>query len=321
MRVTPVEDQILSIFGRRVRVRVHGEGAPLLLINGLGSNIGMWQPLLDDLGAFQVITFDAPGTGRSQAPLLPYRLSQIADVAARVLDSLGHQQADVLGYSLGGGVAQELARRHPDRVRRLVLVSTSPGAGSVPGSMRALMAVMTPARHHAKSGYRIAMKMVKLAPAEKESEQLRRLAIDWHHEVPPTVRGYALQMTAFARFNSLPWLHRVDHPTLVAAGTHDRIIPLANGALLAGHLPEARLHVVERWGHYLLHDANSGAGQAIASFLAAADHRDSATWRSAATVDRARMAEFLKSAPWSAHPGQLVNGLVRWLYPVRKAAD
>ncbi len=319
--MAPVEDQILSIFGRRVRVRVHGEGAPLLLINGLGSNVTMWQPLLDELGDFQVITFDAPGTGRSQAPVLPYRLSQVADVAARVLDSLGHEQADVLGYSLGGGVAQEFARRHPDRVRRLVLVSTSPGAGSVPGSMRALMAVMTPARHYAKPGYRIAMKMVKLAPAERESEHLRSLATDWHHEVPPTVRGYTLQMTAFARFNSLPWLHRVHHPTLVVASTHDRLIPLANGALLTAHLPDARLHVVDRWGHYLLHDSASGAGRAIASFLTAANHQDSDTWRDATTVDQARLVEFLKSAPWSAHPGQFVNGMVRWLYPVRKADD
>jgi len=71
-------------------------------------------------------------------------LSYIADVALEVLDALGHESADVLGYSLGGAVAQQLARQAPERVRRLALVSATCGAGAVPGSMLALMAVMTP---------------------------------------------------------------------------------------------------------------------------------------------------------------------------------
>ena len=317
--VTSVVEHLIDISGRRVRVRVHGEGQPVLLINGLGANVTMWAPLLERLEGFQVITFDAPGTGRSEAPRLPYRLSGVASVASRVLDALGHEQVDVLGYSLGGAVAQQLAFQDPQRVRRLVLVSTSSGAGAVPGSLRALMAVMTPARHYAKSGYGVAMKMINLAPAEKESDFLRQQAGNWHHEAPPSMRGYALQMTAFSLFNSLPWLHRVTQPTLVLSGTDDRLIPLANGAVLAAYLPNARLRSVERWGHYLLHDAASGAGEAIAEFLGAGTLEESSSWNDATVVSAEEMAAFVHGAPRSAHPYQYVNWLVRRWYPVRKA--
>lgn len=314
-------DQVLHISGRPVRVRVQGEGSPVLLINGLGANLSMWDPLVEELAGFQVITFDSPGTGGSAAPYLPYPLSRIADLAVQVLDELGHEQVDVLGYSLGGGVAQELANGHPDRVRRLVLVSTSCGTGAVPGALRALMAVTTPARHYLKSGYRVAMKMVTLAPAEQASAQLRQRSGNWHNETPPSLRGYMLQMTAFARFGSLPWLHGITQPTLVVSGTHDRLVPLANSALLAAHLPNARLHIADQWGHYLLQDASSGAPAAIADFLSAESATWSATWQGAAEVGEAELAQFLAEAPKSAHPARLVNRVVRKRYSTRRPGE
>ncbi len=314
-------DRFIDVSGRSVRVRVQGEGPPVLLINGLGANLSMWAPLVGQLKGFQVITFDAPGSGRSEAPLFPYRLSLIADVASRLLDELGHAQVDVLGYSLGGAVAQQLALQDPERVRRLVLVSTSCGAGAVPGAWRALMAVMTPARHYAKSGYSVAMKVIDLAPAEKESEVLRELSTTWHHEAPPSVRGYALQMTAMSMFNSLPWLHRLEHPTLVVSGTDDHLIPLANGAILAAYLPNARLRVVDRWGHYLLQDAFSGAGRDIAEFLGSDSFETTAAWSEAVTVNPTDMDDFVRTAPKSGHPFRYVNTLVRLLNPVQRQAS
>lgn len=315
------DERFVDISGRSVRVRVHGSGPPVLLINGLGANVSMWAPLLERLRDFRVITFDAPGTGKSQAPVLPYKVSAIADVAVHVLDELGLDQVDVLGYSLGGGVAQQLALDHPDRVRRLVLVSSSCGAGAVPGSLLALMAVMTPARHYVKSGYRVAMRMVNLAPAEKESTYLREQTANWHHEAPPSMRGYSLQMTAFSVFNSLPWLHRVQQPTLVLSGSDDRLIPSANSAVLAAYLPNARLRVFDRWGHYLLHDAASGAGDVVADFFGADAYADSSAWSEARPMDREDMVELVRDAPRSAHPSQFMNGLVRRLHRIRREEE
>ena len=314
-------ERFVDVSGRSVRVRVQGEGRPLLLINGLGANVSMWATLLKQLEGFQVITFDAPGAGRSKAPLFPYRLSWIAKVAVRVLDELELERVDVLGYSLGGGVAQQFALEYPERVRRLVLVSSSCGAGAVPGSLRALMAVMTPARHYAKSGYRIAMKMVTLAPAEKDSRPLKEQAENWHHEAPPSVRGYTLQMTAFSMFNSLPWLHRVSHPTLVLSGTHDRLVPMANSAVLAAYLPNARLSVFDQWGHYLLHDAASGAGRTVADFLGADNYSTSKAWKDARAVSQEDMAALVRAAPRSRHPSKYMNGIVRRIYSIQGQED
>ena len=82
-------DRFIEVFGRRLRVRVHGEGRPVLLINGLGANLATWTPLVRQLEGFQVISFDAPGVGRSASPRAPYTVARIADVALHVLDELG----------------------------------------------------------------------------------------------------------------------------------------------------------------------------------------------------------------------------------------
>jgi pimeloyl-ACP methyl ester carboxylesterase len=178
-------ERFAEICGRRLRIRVRGEGRPVLLINGLGTNVAMWTPLLEQLSGFQLICFDAPGTGLSKAPVLPYRIAHIADVARRVLDEVGVERADVLGYSLGGAVAQQLAYQEPERVRRMILVSSSCGVGQIPGPLRAAFAVMTPARHYAMAASRAAMWLVGLAPAEKDSRNINELVAGWRQEGGP----------------------------------------------------------------------------------------------------------------------------------------
>jgi poly(3-hydroxyoctanoate) depolymerase len=314
-------ERIVDICGRPVRVRVHGEGHPVLLINGLGANVATWTPLVDQLPGFQLICFDAPGTGRSKSPARPYRIAHIAEVASRVLDEVGVERADVLGYSLGGAVAQQLAYQRPDRVRRLVLVSTSCGIGAVPGSLRAMVAVMTPARHYSTRAHRLATKMVDLPPAERESPVVAEQLAERHREGAPSVLGYSLQMAAFSAFSSLPWLHHIQQPTLLLAGTDDRLVPMENSAVLAAYLPNARLQVVERWGHYLLLDPASGAGHTVADFLTAEDYAESAAWNDARAVSQADMAAIVRSAPRTAHPALLMNRVVRTLHGRRSRTD
>ena len=248
-------------------------------------------------------------------------LPRIAEVARRVLDHVGLERVDVLGYSLGGAVAQRLAFDEPDRVRRLVLASSSCGAGGIPGSLRALMAVSTPARHYSEAGYKLTVKMVNLAPAERESTSVIAQNADWHREAPPSPLGYVLQMAAMSTFHSLPWLHRVNQPTLVLTGAEDRLMPMANSAVLAAYLPNARLAVFDRWGHYLLHDGASGAGAAVADFLGAEDSSETRAWTNAVTVGSEELAAYLRATPRSAHPGYLTNGIVRRFNPRQSDTD
>ncbi len=315
-----VTERFIEVGGRSLRVRAHGQGPPVLLINGLGANVATWTPLIHQLAGFQVIAFDAPGVGRSDSPRAPYAISHLVNVAGQVLDEFGLDQADVLGYSLGGSVAQQLAMQHPDRVRRLALASASCGTGGVPGALRALLAVSVPARHYAKSGYNVTMRMIDLAPEEKKSAMLGQQS-SYHQEALPSPLGYMLQMGAFTTFNSLPWLHRIEQPTLVLSGSEDRLMPMANSAILAAYLPEARLRVFEGWGHYLLHDPASGAGAAVAEYFRAASPDRSRAWRDGRVVRPDDMADYIRMAPKSAHFGYVTGGWVRRRFPLQSGKD
>src|SRR5258708_5846497 len=113
--------------------------------NGIGASLELLQPFVDALDPRrEVVRFDMPGIGGSPAPVVPYHLWTLAPLLSGLLDQLGHQQADVLGVSWGGGLARQFAVRCPSPVPRLVLVATSPGALMVPGHPRALLRMLTP---------------------------------------------------------------------------------------------------------------------------------------------------------------------------------
>src|SRR5690349_24869875 len=128
----PGRDVQLRIRGLRIHAQVHGEGAPLLLYSGIWGEVRLWERLLPHLAGFQTIAFDPPGIGRSQRPRHPLSMWSLAQMGTAVLDELGGGAAHVLGASFGGAVAQQMAFSHPQRLRRLVLVSTSFGGRSMP---------------------------------------------------------------------------------------------------------------------------------------------------------------------------------------------
>ena len=111
----------MNAAGLRLRVSRTGQGHPLLLITGIGANLDMWAPFERLVTDRELIAFDTPGVGLSQRPRAPLRMHQLARVVRELMDVLALERADVLGYSFGGALAQELARRSPERVRRLIL--------------------------------------------------------------------------------------------------------------------------------------------------------------------------------------------------------
>jgi poly(3-hydroxyalkanoate) depolymerase len=256
----------LRVAGMSLRVARRGEGRPLLLLSGIGANIDMWEPFERLLDHHEVIALDAPGTGLSDRPCLPMRMGGLASVVEGVLDALGVQQADVLGYSFGGLLAQELAHRAPERVRRLVLCATAQGTFVVPPRPVPALMLLSPARYYHPRLFRLMMPHIAGGRTRRERGQLDRQATA-RLARPPQLLGYAYQLYAASGFTSLPWLHRLQQPTLILAGDDDPIIPLANPRLMARLIPGAQLRVVEGGGHLFLLDEPESVLGDILGFL------------------------------------------------------
>ncbi len=264
----------VSVRGLEIFVRERGEGFPLLMINGIGANVDMFDATETALARrSRTIAFDAPGTGRSSTPIFPLPIVSIARVARDLLDTLGYAQADVLGFSHGGLVAQELARVAPERVRRLALVSTACGWGSRLGDPAALSALATPLRYYSRSfgartshlyGERDSMVDASLREARVGS--------------PPSLLGYAYQLLAAATWSSLPWLGTLRQSTLVIAGEDDRVTVPANGVQLTRLIKNSRLHLLPGEGHLALFDPASGAQPLLADFFSATDLATATSW-------------------------------------------
>lgn len=248
----------------RLRLATVGEGAPLLLLNGLGANIEMWQPLAAELPGRRLVMVDMPGTGES--PPLPYAasMSKYALLVVRLLDRLGLEQIDVLGYSWGGALAQQVAHQAPSRVRNLVLGATVPGLGGRPPAPWVAALMATPARYHSKAYLRYIAPVVFGSSPQRAADSLHGSA---RLRRPPSTRGYVQQLYAISQWSSLPFLRELPHRTLVLAGRRDPLVPHRNAQILASTIPDARLHVV-RGGHLFLLDHPREACQAVEAFLA-----------------------------------------------------
>lgn len=270
------ETHRLRLDGHLVRARVHGDedGPPLLLLNGLGAPLEIFEPLLHELVGRRTITFDAPGSGQSETPGLPLSIAGHARIALDLLDHLGVTTVDVLGFSFGGMVAQELAHLAPGRVRSLVLASTSCGWGAVPGTPAAVMAIATPERYYSRTAFE-AMAPDYVGGRESADLEFLHGQARARRAHPPNVRGYMYQFWAAASWSSLLWLPELTQPTLVLAGEADPLIPALNAQVLTTLLPRARVHIVPDGGHLCLFERAADLAPRIEAFLTAAARQDS----------------------------------------------
>jgi poly(3-hydroxyalkanoate) depolymerase len=267
----PERMRILAVGGRSLRVSVR-EGTkgwpPLLLCNGIGASLELLQPFVDAIDPRRsVIRFDMPGVGGSPAPVVPYHLATLPSLLAGLLDQLGYEQADVLGISWGGGLAQQLALSRPDRVRRLVLVATAPGALMVPGHPRVLVRMLTPRRHRDPAyAARVAGELYGGSARENPlvARDLLHATTRLGASVPP--RGYFYQLISTLGWTSLPRLPKLRPPTLILAGDDDPIIPLVNARIMHRLIPRSQLHVYHG-GHLELAADAEHLASAVEAFL------------------------------------------------------
>jgi len=312
--VTAATERKLSLPDGRIFVREVGAGPTVLLINGLGAHTGMWEPLERTLAGFKVVEFDLPGTGRSDVPWKPVSVARLARLTASVMDEVGAGSAHVLGYSMGGIVAQQLCADTPERVKRLILVASSPGVGGLQGDFKAMLSIATPARYLSRRAYGLTIGSLAGGRARYDAAW-----VDEHGALrlkyAPTWRGYFGQLISLVTWSGLPLLSRIEHPVLVVAGDDDPLTPVVNGMLLASMLPNGRLLVCAGEGHLMVMDADSAAQPAIHEFLSVdrLDHAE--VWRESATITSEELEKALRTGPLQLPPWSIINSAARrrWL--------
>lgn len=249
----------------RIASEERGSGFPLLLVMGQGYGRWAWEPILEPLAErFRVLSYDPRGVGESDKPDGPYTVEQLTADVLQVLDAHEIARAHVVGVSLGGMVAQQLAIEHPARVERLVLLATSSGFGhpvAMPASLPALYAEV--AGLDPDAAVRRFVENAVSDRGEVVEELLRRRR---EHQIEPRFRD--AQGAAAIAFDSYDRLEQIAAPTLVLTGDEDNVVDWHSSEGLAERIPDARLRVFPGTGHLFLWEQPGEVANALLEFLA-----------------------------------------------------
>jgi 3-oxoadipate enol-lactonase len=248
-----------------------GSGPPLLLIMGMSGTALHWgesflEPLRRD---FDVIVYDHRGVGASSRLDGVITIAQMAEDAAGLLDALEIESAHVVGISMGGMVAQELALAHPERVRTLTLGCTYAGGEGSTVTAPEVIQRLTEAMFSGdrERALRTAFEVnVSAAMADDAELYQRSLAIDGQRAVAvPVVMA---QMQACMAHDTSARLSELAMPTLVMHGTEDQMLPVENGRLIASRIPGSRLEIFDGVGHLFFWEQPERAAELVRAHAA-----------------------------------------------------
>jgi pimeloyl-ACP methyl ester carboxylesterase len=226
-------------------VERRGSGPDVLLIAGLGDPAEAWQPQLDGLAdRYRVTAFDNRGVGRSPLPDEPLSTVTMADGAAAILRALDVPAAHVAGFSMGSTIAQELALRHPELVRSLVLVSTYARPEALLRSQLGFWRWLAEAAPSERAFFEAFFTWVYTprAHADGTVDQLVEEALAFPH--PQSLEAFQAQVDACLAHDTADRLSQIAAPTLVLAGEFDTILPPRFGRLVAAEIPNARFELM-----------------------------------------------------------------------------
>jgi len=248
---------------------IHGDGEPLLLLMGLGGGSSMWwQQVTAFSHSYRVVTFDSRGVGRTDKPDAAYTMEMLVYDALGLLSSLGMASAHVYGLSMGGMIAQELALRHPNSVVSLVLGATScGGVHSLPAPQEVINELLNILSLPPQEAARVS---AALTFSDSFVDNHPNLIHEWMMKgaaSPPSRQGFKKQAEAIASFDTYDRLPQIRIPTLVIAGTLDKILPAENSRILASRIPNAELVLLEGAGHGYLWEAADEADRVVLDFL------------------------------------------------------
>ena len=247
---------------------VYGQGEPILLIMGLGASALGWQNQIPTLSRhLRVIAYDNRDAGRSDKVEAEYAIADMADDAAGLLDHLGIDSAHVYGVSMGGMIAQEVALRHPRRVRGLVLGCTSPCLLAMPPSEKAVRDTIEAAGLPPREAFdrSIWTGYSDSYLAAHRDDLLLRSQVEGGLQTP--LEAWRRQYVAVARFDVRERVGQIRAPTLVMTGDQDPLVPPENSRFLAEHIPGARLVVFPEGRHSFNVEFEEESNSAVLDFV------------------------------------------------------
>lgn len=250
---------------------VEGDGAPLLLIPGLGATRRVFDPLVPALRTrHRVIRFDPRGVGDSERGTAALTMGVLAADAVTVVAAASDSETtDVFGASMGGVVAQQFVVDHPDRVRRLILAATQPpGARAIPADPTSRGALLGRGAHTPEEAYRIACTVLYSPQFQREHPEFIEEQVRVRAEHPIPARVFREQLAAMSAASGL-WddVPTVAAPTLVMHGTADLVSPFENAGLIVRRIPGARLRPFDGSGHLFFHERPDESARVMTEFL------------------------------------------------------
>src|SRR5215831_3525296 len=265
--------------------KTFGNGEPFLLISGSGMKMDGWEPsILKNLSTnHTVIVFDPRGVGNTTTGTKPFSIQQFANDTAGLLDALKIQKADVLGFSLGSYVAQQLVVTHPEKVNRLLLVAASCGGReSIPQSPQVVRFYVEMIKNSTNN--------IPITPQDVRMDTFISMGSAWMKSHPNLLQGVPEHLN-FSEFSGLPlntfkeyygtilawistnWsgvcdkLTRVSSPTLIISGTDDITVPTANSLIIATKIPDAWLVHIKDAGHAIMYQYPDKFNKVLQTFL------------------------------------------------------
>jgi 3-oxoadipate enol-lactonase len=247
---------------------VHGTGEPLVLIHGLAVDSSVWINQVSVLSQkYQVIIFDNRGVGQTSDPQDDYSTEMMADDTMALLKFLRIGRAHVLGFSMGGMIAQTIALKYPELVKSLLLTSTAARL-SARGKHLIQLWLMLYEKVPLELWFKDIFPWVYTSEFFENDENVQNiLNLAINHPHPQSTHGFAGQVAAVIKHDTSSHINQISVPTLVLVGRDDLLIPTKCSEEIAAKIPHAKLMILERGGHNCWLEFSEKFNQAVMQFL------------------------------------------------------
>jgi pimeloyl-ACP methyl ester carboxylesterase len=261
----------IPVEGGRIACRRIGSGRPLVILNGLAATSADWDPSFIDrlASANELVLLDNRGIGDSTDNGAPFDIDQLADDTARVIEALEFGRVSVLGWSMGGFIAQTLALQHPSRIEKLILLSTDPGGVDAELASPAVRSQLTDTSGTPREQARRLISL--LFPGVLVNSiyhQFGDIVANARAQLSPDLVNRQAAMDAWHRDGTGGQLRKLRTPTFVAAGTEDIVIPASNALKLVNAITGAWLAQFKDGGHAFMAQYPRPLADLINGFLA-----------------------------------------------------